>query len=210
MRRCHMSMSNSAAGQSSNSDKEIVTDISSFYRLPRRIFLDSSVLQNLLSYGGFIWEGEALPNSAKVLKDRFGLAKLEALRAIMFVNQRAGFEFALSECSLEEVQASGDPRYLQWAHDVLDHWQACIEELGGLAPTDESLAAKLDSHSFGYLSEKDRLLIKDAVLLGCEAFLTFENKLASRGEHIEREVGIKVVTPVQYWELLRPWARLFV
>lgn len=186
------------------------TDISTFYSLPRRIFLDSNVLQTLLDYGGFIWEGEALPDSAKVLNDRFGLVKLEALRAIMFVNQRAGFEFALSERSLDEVRDSGDPKYLQWAYDVLDHWQACVEESGGLAPADVSLIDKLDGRSFGYLSEKDRYLIKDAILLGCEAFLTFENKLASKGQHLEREVGLKVVTPAEYWELLRPWARLFV
>lgn len=187
-----------------------MTAVSSFYGLPRRIFLDSNILQNMLNYGAFVWEGEPLPDSAKVLKDRFGLDKLEALRAIMFVNQRAGFEFALSERSLEEVRASGDPIYLQWAYDVLDHWQTCIQESACLAPADEALVTKLDSTTFGYLSQKDRLLIKDAVLLRCEAFMTFENKLASRGEHIEREVDIKVVTPVQYWELLRPWARLFV
>ncbi len=185
-------------------------DVCSFYTLPRRIFLDSSVLQNLLSYGAFIWEGEALPESAKVLEDRSGFAKLEALRAIMFVNQRANFEFALSERSLDEVRASGDARYLQWAYDVLDHWHACVGESGGLPRIDYSLADKLDGRSFGYLSEKDGLLIRDALLLGCEAFLTFENKLASRGEHLEREVGLKVVTLVQHWEILRPWARLFV
>ena len=79
-----------------------------------------------------------------------------------------------------------------------------------MTPTDESLIDKLDGRSFGYLSEKDRYLIKDAILLGCEAFLTFENKLATMGQHLEQEVGLKVVTTAQDWELLRPWARLFV
>jgi len=85
----------------------LVTDISTFYSLPRRIFLDSNVLQTLLDYGGFIWEGGALPGSAKVLNDRSGLVKLEALRAIMFVNQRAGFEFALSERVLTRFGTAG-------------------------------------------------------------------------------------------------------
>jgi hypothetical protein len=171
-------MSNTEQDKDPTGGEQIVPDVSAFYRLPRRIFLDSNVLQNLLNYGGFIFEGEALPERAKVLEDRSGLDKLEALRAIMFVNQRAGFEFALSERSLAEVRASGDHRYLQWAYDVLDHWQACIEEAGGINPADVSLAEKLDGRPFGYLSEEDRLLIKDAILLGCDAFLTFENKLA--------------------------------
>lgn len=185
-------------------------DISAFNSLPRRIFLDSSVLQNLERYGAFIWDGEALPESSKVLRDRFGLDKLVALRAIMFVNERAGFEFALSERSLNEVLDSGDRRYLQWAYDVLDHWQACIEDAGGLEPADEALIAKVRGGSFEYLSPKDRDLIEDAVSLGCEAFLTFENKLPKNAPHIERELGIKVLTPVHYWELLQPWARLYV
>ena len=37
-----------------------------------------------------------------------GLDKLEALRAIMFVNQRAMFEFALSKNSLVEVSDKGN------------------------------------------------------------------------------------------------------
>lgn len=86
----------------------------------------------------------------------------------------------------------------------------CIEEVGGLAPTNEVLLAKLNSSSFGYLSAKDHLLIADAVSLGCEAFLTMESRLPKNAAHIERELEIKVVTPVQHWELLRPWSKLYV
>lgn len=101
-------------------------DGSSFYKLPRRIFLDSSTLQALQDYGAFIWDGEALSESAHVRRDPKGLDKLEALRAIMFVNQRAMFEFALSENSLVEVSDKGDALYLRWAYDVLDHWLEAI------------------------------------------------------------------------------------
>jgi hypothetical protein len=183
---------------------------SSFYELPRRIFLDSSTIQTLQDYGGFIWEGEALPKSARIGRDPRGVSKLEALRAIFFVNQRANFEFALSGNSLAEVSDKGDPLYLNWAYDVLDHWLTCIEEAGGLAPTDEVLLAKLNSGSFGYLSATDRLLIGDAVALECEAFLTMESRLPRNAAHIERELKLKVVTPVQYWEFLRPWSKRYV
>ncbi len=73
------------------------------------------------------------------------------------MNQRANFEFALSDNSLAEVSDKGDPLYLTWAYDVLDHWLTCIEEVGGLTPANEVLLAKLNSGSFGYLSAKDRL-----------------------------------------------------
>ncbi len=38
----------------------------------------------------------------------------------MFVNQRAMFEFALSENSLVAVSHKGDAGYLSYAYDVLD------------------------------------------------------------------------------------------
>jgi hypothetical protein len=130
------------------------------------------------------------------------------LRNIFFVNQRAGFEFALSENSLLEVSGKRDAWYLQWAYDVLDHWLACLEEAEDL-PDKSGLAAKLDGKSFGYLGAGGRALIKDAVLLGCDAFLTMEQRLPKNAPHIQRGLGLQILTPAQYWNSLRPWAALY-
>jgi hypothetical protein len=92
-----------------------------FEEMPRRIFLDSSTLQTLQDYGGFLYENEPIDISDPIHRDPRGIAKLEALRNIMQVAKRAPFEFALSNNSFAEVQAKGDSRYLQWAYDVLDH-----------------------------------------------------------------------------------------
>ena len=85
-----------------------------------------------------------------------------------------------------------------------------MEETGGLALANEPLLNKLASGAFGYLGAKDMLLLKDALSFGCETFMTMENCLPKNAAHIERELGIRVVTPAQYWELLRPWAKLYV
>jgi hypothetical protein len=73
----------------------------------------------------------------------------------------------------------------------------------------EALAARLDESKFGYLSAKDKLLLRHAVLLRCEAFLTVERRLPRNAAHIERELGVRVLTPVTHWDLLRPWAALW-
>jgi hypothetical protein len=70
------------------------------------------------------------------------------------------------------------------------------------------LSAKLSEKHFGYLSTKDAYLIRDAVLLECDVFLTMERKLPRNSAHIEQELGIKVLQPIGYWDLLRPWAAL--
>jgi hypothetical protein len=177
-----------------------------FEDIPRRIFLDSSVLQALQTYGGFLYEGEGLDPTDRIHRDPVGPAKLDALRAIMQVAQRAPFEFALSENSFREVTAAHDQSYLQWAYDVLDHWRACAE--ASVVPSDVDSSA-LDSSAYGYLGSGDRALIKDALLLGCDSFLTMENRLPRNAEHLNRTLGLRVLSPLHMWELLRPWARLF-
>jgi hypothetical protein len=63
------------------------------------------------------------------------------------------------------------------------------------------LARKLASSKCGYFSDKDRLLIRDAVMLECHAFLTMDNKLARNAVHIEKELGLKVLSSSGYWKL---------
>lgn len=179
-----------------------------FERLPCRIFLDSSTLQTLQNYGEFIWENVEPLQTNRIWSIPNGMQNLDALRKIFFVNQRAGFEFALSNNSLAEVSRKRDIRYLKWAYDVLDHWLVCLEEAENL-PDNLSLTTRLDSKSFGYLGTGDRTLIKDAILLNCHAFLTMEQRLPKNAQHIQRELGLQVLTPDHYWGLLLPWAALY-
>src|SRR4051812_468751 len=123
---------------------------SRFEDIPSRIFLDSSLLQNLQRYGEFIYENRELSPSDRIHRDSVGVAKLEALRWIMQVAQRAPFEFALSDNSFVEVERCGDRRYLQWAYDVLDHWHACLEA-SGEPQADPIALANIDSVAMNYL-----------------------------------------------------------
>jgi hypothetical protein len=45
--------------------------------------------------------------------------------------------------------------------------------------------------------------------LRCEAFLTVERRLPRNAGHIERELGIRILTPITHWEMLEPWAALW-
>jgi hypothetical protein len=180
----------------------------SFTDVPRRIFLDSSTLQTLHAYGGFLYEGESLSIEDRIHRDPRGLAKLEALRLIMQIDQRAAFEFALSEHSFEEVDRKADHDYLQWAFDVLDHWLSCLEAAGDVNPNTKAVAA-IESNAMNYLGAGDRALLRDAILLECDAFLTMENKLPKAAPHVYQTTGIRVFSPLELWDILRPWAALF-
>jgi hypothetical protein len=179
-----------------------------FESLPGRIFLDSSTLQTLQRYGEFIFENIEPAPGDRTWGMRGHFDEIDALRAIFQVNQRATFEFALSAHSFQEVVARRDPTYLRWAYDVLDHWQACLAE-SGFEGTGLARAVLLDHPSFGYLGAGDRQLLRDALELECNAFLTMERRLPQNADHLQRQLGIRVLRPTGLWSLLRPYAYLW-
>ena len=179
-----------------------------FESLPRRIFLDSCTAQTLRNYGGYIYEAEPIPDFDRIHQVTDGVANIVALRDIFLVNERAMFEWIVSSRSMQEAHDKGDPGHMQWLWDIADYSGACLED-GGPTVESEALASRLGEPKFGYLGEKDRLLLRDAIILRCDSFLTVERRLPRNAAHIERELGICVLTPITHWEILRPWAALW-
>lgn len=179
-----------------------------FESLPRRIFLDSCTAQTLRDYDGYIYEGEPIPESDRIYRVPDGIANVEALRDIFLINERAQFEWIVSSASMREAHDKRDLAHMRWLWDIADHSEICLD---GDGPTEEiaTLAARLDEPKFGYLSNKDKLLLRQSVLLRCNAFLTVERRLPRNAAHIERELSILVLTPITHWKMLRPWAALW-
>jgi len=186
----------------------------SLEQIPARVFLDSSTLQTLQDYGEYIYDGGEIAQENKIWSIPDGFENIEALRQIMLVGNRGAFQLVLSENSLREVWDRGSSDYLQWAYEMLDYWEGCLATYEDMSFAFSGkgilLSAKLQENQFGYLSAKDAVLIKDAVLLECDAFLTMERRLPKNALHLEQKLGIKVLQPIGYWDLLRPWAALFV
>lgn len=182
----------------------------SINQIPGRIFLDSSTLQTLQDYGEFIYDGGEIEPADKIWSIPNGLENIEALRKIMLVGKRGSLQFAVSRNSLQEVLDRNRDDYLQWALEMLDYWESCLrayeDRNSAFSGHSKALAAKLTGNRFGYLSTKDAKLVHDAALLECDVFLTMERKLPKNAIHIEKELGIKVLQPIGYWELLGPWA----
>jgi len=181
-------------------------------QIPGRVFLDSSTLQTLQDYGEFIYDGGEIAQEDRIWSIPDGFRNVEALRQIMLVGSRASLQLVLSRNSLEEVLDRGRYDYLQWALEMLEYWEGCLaayeDSRSAFSGRGAALAAKLTESRFGYLSAKDANLIRDAVLLECDVFLTMERKLPKNATHLEQALGIEVLQPVGYWDLLRPWAAL--
>jgi hypothetical protein len=99
-----------------------------FLNLPRRVFLDSSVLQNVQKYGDVLFENQELgtPASGRKALPRLQLSGTSPLVG----SQRAEFQFAISRSSLKEVARKEDSAFLDWARDMLRHWEDALRGLG--------------------------------------------------------------------------------
>ena len=169
---------------------------------PFRIFLDSNALQALHEHGGSVFEGEPFdPAGARSGADA---DDVDALYNIFHPTFRDAFEFALSGNSMAEVAAGHDSPYLRWAFDVLDYWQTCLIEGGPGQGWALRAAQRLDGPEFGYLSAKDRRLVRDTLLLECDTFLTIERALPRNAGHLHRRTGLQLVRPPELWARIRP------
>ena len=86
--------------------------------LPRRLFLDSTVLQALHQFGGFIYDGDDIYKGHKIRVVPKGVENVVALQRIMQVGNRTTFELVVSHGSLEEVANKEEGSYLGWALEV--------------------------------------------------------------------------------------------
>lgn len=171
-----------------------------FTGLPTRLYLDTGVLQRLWDFGGVVWEGEPFEPSARAARIPYLADDLEALHRIFGVNDRAGFEFVVTEASLREVEARGQPGYTQWARDVEGTW---------LVQSEGVLHEPVAMEPLGSVSSKDWLLVHDALTTRCDGFLTVDRPLASQAPIVVRKAGLRVLLPTDYWALLAPWALLW-
>lgn len=172
--------------------------------LPRRIYLDTSTLQKLYDFGGEICEGEPFEPVGRAAQVQ-GLAdEIDALQMIFMVNERAMFEFVVTEASLREVVNRTRPGYTQWVYDVLDTW--LIQSEGEEWPTP---GTTFEDRRFGMVSVKDRRLLQEALDWRCDAFMTMERRLPTAAAFIERQTGLRVMRPTTYWNLLSRSARLY-
>jgi len=83
-------------------------------RISRRTYLDTSALQAIFDNGGMIFEDEAYSPSSRALKVQGHQDDVEALRAILRVNERARFEFVVTDESVSEVDGSNEKGFSQW------------------------------------------------------------------------------------------------
>ena len=178
-----------------------------------QVFADTCVVNRIVDFGEFFFDdylaGETLSNYEKrPPEDR---DDIDALHDILRVYHRMCMPLYVTEAVLNEVAASHRPDLLSYAREIFHHWQTW----GDLAIWKRALSRGFDDHADKIAStlrvirgSNDRLLVAQALVMGCDVFLTVDRRsLWNRRAH-ESLSGISILRPRELWDAIRPWARL--
>jgi hypothetical protein len=194
-----------------------------FASLPGRLLLDTCILNALFEEGAYIWEGE-LPygnNDDDLDPD------LRALCTIFKINERVSFQFVISPLTVAEIANIQDfpdrERRVRWVLDVLDHWLIMLDQIedrsseGGavrhrfkLPPALQQFEAELMTVPDFRRDPLDRLLLVQYRMGHCDAFLTTDRNTIWRHREWLHTRSIRVLSPAEFWEELKPWAALWL
>ncbi len=189
-------------------------------KYPRLIFLDTNIVQNLHTFGEFIYDNaleRAMDTKLSTAGPRIA-EDVHALGEFIRLGQRAGWPLAVSSRTLRELEATTrlDKRVelVRWGGELADYFMSRFDQC--LEGTTESLYRELTPFTFIqrlYLSsvltnlpdENDRQLVIDALEYGCDIFLTMDYRTLWRYRVEVGRLGLQVMRPVEFMDYIRPW-----
>ncbi len=189
-------------------------DIESFDNIPRRVFLDTNIVNLTLDYGEQIHEGIDIPSSVSTRLQN----DIEALRAIFDTGSRAFWQLAISPITYREVTKTEDPKRTyalqKWFFEIWNYWQQFLHSAHDLPSFSEAEEERLSLLSSGVLEVlpdmADRVLLTDAIVYRCNAFCTRDWSTILRHRRDLEELPLKILTPTEWWNLIKPWAAIWL
>lgn len=181
--------------------------------LPGRIFLDTCTVNFVLDYGENIFDGtlpdESLPKRIK--------SDIEALYNIMLVGKRAMWQLAISPLTYEEIiNTNNDYRKFHieaWFKEIWGYWLRILQDDSDKYPLDKSEQIRINILSSGILDiipeRNDKSLILDSIIYQCDFFCTRDWKTMLKYRNLLAELPIKIITPSEWWEIIRPYSGLW-
>ena len=191
--------------------------------LPKLIFLDTNIVQNLHSFGEFIFDRVSTPDLEKKLSTLGPrvTADIYALADFMALGVRAGWPLAVSPGTQREFRAIQDPN----KRDALTAWEQRLADY--FAENFDQSQGETEGSSYNEMThftslqrsrmadllkafpdKQDQQLFIDAVERGCDVFLTMDYKTIWQHRDKVKQFGLHVMRPVELLEYVRPWAGL--
>ncbi len=175
-----------------------------FEKIPRNIFLDTNVINIIVKYPHQIFEHEDIPTDVPVSRAK----EIEALMHIFYVGQRACWNIFASEKSLEEINQTPDSDLKhdlsEYTHGLIDFHSAdrSHSRSFGRRVSDSSICSALPDPS-------DRELLGNAIGLGCDVFCTCDHKTIISKRDFLPKLPLRILSPIEWWYHIKPWAGLW-
>lgn len=174
-----------------------------FERIPRRVFLDTNVINRLVKWRAQVFAHEHV--SADV-EETLAL-DIEALMHVFDVGSRACWDVVASPKTLEELSRTRDP---DLRDELLDYGIEVVD----LHPYSEDRRFALDfarrlvdTPFVSALPDRaDRELIGHAIGLGCDVFCTCDRATILNKRDRLTQLPLRILTPAEWWAHVKPWA----
>lgn len=178
-----------------------------FESIPRRVFLDTNVINVLVKHSINVFEQEPVP-----LDTEPTLAiDIEALMRVFSVGARADWALIGSQKTLDELSRT---RETTLRNDLLEYAVGLVNR--DLDDEDRRFAADfgrrlIDAPFAAALPDPaDRELIGNAIGYGCDAFCTRDRATIVNKRGQLRQLQLSIITPAEWWAQVKPWAGLWV
>lgn len=176
-----------------------------YEEIPCRIFIDTNVVNVLVRYSEQIFDQAPIPESV----DETRAFDIEALMHIFQVGIRANWNILASQKTLDEIQQTPDHGLRE---SLIDYAVQLVSPPDDDSAHAASLGRRLiDAPFVSALPDlADRELIGNAIGFGCDAFCTCDRRTIVRKRERLRHVPLRIMTPVEWWAHIKPWAGLWL
>ena len=175
-----------------------------FESIPAKVFLDTNVVNLIVKWPEQIFENMPVPPGVNELT----VHDVEALMHLFYTGQRANWQLIASAKTIEEILQTADDgvreRLLRYVVEIAD--QTSAESRHG-----RDLGRRLnDSSLLGAMPDpSDRELVGNAIGMDCDVFCTRDHKTIIRKRHLLPKLPLRILTPVEWWRTVKPWAGLW-
>ncbi|MEP9387250.1 hypothetical protein [Mesorhizobium sp. KR9-304] len=175
-----------------------------FEAIPRRVFLDTNVINLMVKYGDQIFEQAPLPEEPDCTRAH----DVEALMHVCHLGGRAPWQIVAAAKTLDEIDGTQDrsvrKNLMDYAVEIVSRDSDDIDYAISLG------RRMIDAPSTAVLPDaSDREIIGNAIGLGCDFFCTCDRRtIVSKRDRL-RHLPIRIATPAEWWSNVKPWAALW-
>lgn len=177
-----------------------------FESIPRRVFLDTNVINILVKQSAHIFDRTPIPSDTELTL----ALDIEALMHVFHVGSRVNWDLVGSPKTLDELSHT---RNSELRSDLLDYGIQIVDQ----HPNSEDRRFALDfgrrlvdTPFVAALPEvADRELIGHAIGLGCDSFCTCDRATIVSKRSRLHQLSLRIMTPTEWWAHIKPWAGLW-